>query len=337
MYCIKCGSVLSENSNKCSACGFEFKDKQKSTKPNYTSIIIFGGLFLLFILIGCSKELRFASPEVFYIIFTQSLVTAAAALGIIITGRAGGIDFSIPNQMLLTGMIVAFTSSSSGSPVAGLLISLIVCIAFGFFNGTLVAFVKLPAIFTTLITAIVCYAITNAIANGNEYGSKGLEFINNDIVYLIAAAAAFCIIFFTPLGIPFSKRTSPDGIPKKWMMLASVFCSIFAFTAGVILIRRINTAATGGFIGINDVNFSILFAMFLAGTNKHFDNRIAPVPVTFLACFFLLFTNFFFDWEWLPVNTIYYFTLAYLIIAIVLDKYYSRNIFSFIKRQRENK
>lgn len=134
---------------------------------------IYAGLGLLILVV----VLTFASP---YFLTTRNLINVArqvslyaiVASGMTFVILTGGIDLSVGSVVAITGTFTA-GMIKSGLPVpAALLVGLIIGIAFGLFNGLIVANTRIPAIIVTLATMTI--ARGGALLYSNGYPISGM-------------------------------------------------------------------------------------------------------------------------------------------------------------------
>ncbi len=99
---------------------------------------------------------RFQRPETIGIIFQQTAVLAALAIGQTLIVLTAGVDLAVGTGMLLTHLVVAKLAAEQGlSPALALLIGAIVGIALGAVHGGLVTKIGLPPFIVTLGTFYV--------------------------------------------------------------------------------------------------------------------------------------------------------------------------------------
>jgi len=100
-------------------------------------------------------------------ILDYSYYISFMAIGVTFCLITGGVDLSIGTGMVCCGMIGGFLINHKGMPVAiGLLVALLVGLAFGALNGALVAILNLPPFIATLGTMMVTRGV-GSIATGS--------------------------------------------------------------------------------------------------------------------------------------------------------------------------
>ncbi len=110
------------------------------------------GLIAVSILMGIASDNFFSISNIMNVL-RQVSVVGILAVGMSFVILTGGIDLSVGAVMALAGTISAGLMVNMGLPgVVGLVAGLIVGVAFGLFNGVLVAWGRMPAIIVTLAT-----------------------------------------------------------------------------------------------------------------------------------------------------------------------------------------
>ncbi|MFD5600646.1 ABC transporter permease [Leucobacter sp. NPDC058333] len=111
---------------------------------------------------------RFLTLGNFSLILQQSVVIGILAVAQTLIILTAGIDLSIGAIAVLGTIVLAIGSGSFGS-VVGLLIALLVCVALGSLNGTLVTLLRLPPFIVTLGTFTAIVAATRLIAGSQTF------------------------------------------------------------------------------------------------------------------------------------------------------------------------
>lgn len=131
---------------------------------------LFGSLIALTVAVIVFSALspRFLTLGNFSLILQQSVVIGILAVAQTLIILTAGIDLSIGAIAVLGTIVLAQTAGAMG-PAVGLLLKLVVCVALGALNGTLVTLLRLPPFIVTLgaFTAIV--AGTRLIAGSQTF------------------------------------------------------------------------------------------------------------------------------------------------------------------------
>lgn len=353
MYCKKCGSTLPHASHFCRVCGTEIERAVQPESPsaefypspppvttaeaqkagsNSVGIIIFLALFVMLFLFGTVSNEHFATAANFSNVFLSFSFYGTAAMGMIVTARAGGIDLSIPFQSILASVIIAATYMATRSVSAGILLGLIVCVAIGFLNGRFITVFRVPAIFMTILTAVLCRWVFRFLSDNVKLFLTDFQFMDYSayiIIFILAAACAFLLIYFTKLGIPFAMRAAPGQKDKLLYDMSYAASSVFAFMGGIILFNRFQGEISSGAPGYE---ITFIFAFFLAGCSKWFDNRIAPVFIILFGCVFMSVFENLMNLLNIPTYHVFIIKMIFILAAFVFDRVYRRNLISFFKK-----
>jgi fructose transport system permease protein len=96
------------------------------------------------------------------LIVQQVMVTGTLAIGETLVILTAGIDLSCGSVMALSGVIMtSFAVQFGVNPVLAILAGILVALAFGVLNGSLVTMIRLPAFIVTLGTLNIAYALTH--------------------------------------------------------------------------------------------------------------------------------------------------------------------------------
>ncbi|MEA4854376.1 MAG: ABC transporter permease [Christensenella sp.] len=223
-----------------------------------------------------------ASPFFFMTQNLENMIRRFGELGIMacaiaVTVRAKGPDFSIPGVLCLTGVTSALLLQSGAPWGIALLIGLLIAAGIGFLNGVVIIRTPLPAPVATLISCAVIRVILR-LAVGKQFIEiedwKGLlSAFPLPLFFGIAVGAAIALIFFTKLGVPFSKRGKNEK--NRVYIWAYVFSAVCAGIYGFMVTIRLHGAnANIGWEGFTDL--ALWTAALYASTAL--DNRFAPVP-----------------------------------------------------------
>jgi ribose transport system permease protein len=228
-----------------------------------------GGLIVLLVLFGA---MTLASDEFLTSENMANLARQVAIFGIIAVGQllvilTAGIDLSVGSVLGLAGCVTAQMMVDGTPIVLAILIGLAVGVALGLFNGSLVAYGKLPPFIVTLgmlgIARGMVLVYTDAstiqplpesfsnIANGDFLGLPNLLWIFMFVVVVTAFVLRRTVFgrYIYAIGSnPESARLS--GVPVT-RVLVSVYAlaGLLAAVGGVLFMSRLNagipTAGTG--------------------------------------------------------------------------------------------
>jgi ribose transport system permease protein len=194
---------------------------------------------------------------------TGNLLDAArnsAVLGILAVGMAvvvigRGLDLSIVVIMGVTSQIVAEYMAGGNGELQALLLGLGVAVLFGLINGTLVAYVEIPALFVTLATSLLYVGATRLLyldrLNGRlpEFAdftttvARSRPFGVPSPVLILVAVVVLAYLFMTRTTygrFVYARGDNPQaasvaGIPARPLtVLTYVLAAVLAFVAGIL-------------------------------------------------------------------------------------------------------
>ncbi len=108
-----------------------------------------------------SQSDRFFTGQNLSLILQQVMVVGVMAIGQTLIILTAGIDLSCGMVMALGSMVMTRSAVDVGmNPYLAITCGLLACIAFGFLNGALITYVRLPPFIVTLGTLNIAFAIT---------------------------------------------------------------------------------------------------------------------------------------------------------------------------------
>ena len=190
------------------------------------------------------------------------------SLGVTFVIATGGIDFSIGPVMFCCSLVSGYSLTTYGVPMAAsLIMSILIGVAFGVFNGYLVAYWKVPpfivsmasmniakgiaAVFTK--TQSVSWPLSSDQTNGwfrNIVSYKG--FPVGLVIFLVMAVVCGIVLYNTKPGryiLCLGSNTEAvrlSGVnTKKWNMLAYVICGFLVGIAALFFVATYTTVQPG--------------------------------------------------------------------------------------------
>jgi fructose transport system permease protein len=135
-------------------------------------------LLVACIVFGLGSDVFFTGPNISLIVQQVSAV-GALAIGQTLIILTSGIDLSNGVLMAYGSVIMAKLAVVSGvNPVLAIILGFLVCIAFGLFNGTLIAALGLPPFIVTLGTYGIVFALTRI------YSSSSINNLPSELTFL---------------------------------------------------------------------------------------------------------------------------------------------------------
>ncbi|WP_449189105.1 ABC transporter permease [Treponema lecithinolyticum] len=255
------------------------------------ALVIFG-----IIIIIASINPKFIAITNLITIFQQISVLGILTMAMSILLISGGIDLSIGNIMVLSGIIISKSLSAGISFFPALAAGCITGILAGFLNGIIIAKTKCIPLIITLGTAQIFYGISLTISSGrimSFYGAlNGLKhkffsiFPAMLLVLFVMTVSAYILMNKTKFG----RRVVAIGGNEKNAFLSGInvtsykiavytLAGFFSAIAGIVFAARIDsiTANAGGGYETN-----ALTAAIIGGVT--FDGGKGTIPGTFLGC-----------------------------------------------------
>ena len=222
-------------------------------------------------------------------ILQQVSVNGVLALGMVFVITAGGIDLSIGSMLALTSVIIGKSFEFSDSIWLAIILSVVICAAFGFINGALIAKFNMFPFVVTLSTQlvirgigyIICDGETKTLAN-KAFRQIGLGKLGGFLPYsililLVVAVVAYILLHWTKFGRHMNAAIA-SGVKVFWTRtLSFVWMGICTAIGGVILTSRINAAQPN--IGVGYETDAIA-ACVIGGTS--FAGGVATIPGTMI-------------------------------------------------------
>ena len=122
------------------------------------------------------KSDRFLQGPNLSLVLQQVMVVGVLAIGQTLVILTAGIDLSVGTVMAFGQIVMTKLAIDSGyRPLTAIVLGILACVAFGLFNGSLVAGVRLPAFIVTLGTLNIAFALTHIYSNDLTYppGNSG--------------------------------------------------------------------------------------------------------------------------------------------------------------------
>lgn len=252
--------------------------KQLDYKNNATLIIL-----LVTIIFFSIFAPGFLSVNNFINVLRQVSITGIAAMGMMMVILTGGIDLSQGSLIGITGALAAYLMTKGEMGIfPAVIISILLSLAYGYFNGFMISKFNVPPMVGTLATMTIgrgfIYVITQGIS---IYGfNESFKIIGQGyvgpipipvIVFLVFIAITAYILTQTPYGTHLyaiggnSEAASLSGVNVgKTQMKAYIISALFAGIAGLVLLGRLGSASAS--LG-NSYEMDIITAVVLGGVS----------------------------------------------------------------------
>lgn len=267
--------------------GYSFKDILKRTVATLAIPVI----ALLIMIIVCSSigVPMFERVTHYQVLFGYTAITVLVAFALSINLNSGRFDFSIGSIMLLSAAIgYQVCQKIEFTPMAMLIVSIVVGAILGLISGIIYVTLKLPPIITslgiTLIYEAAAYFVTNneKLSFTSEQAFKDFNGSIPTMIIIIGIATIFMIVTFhyTKFGFDYKALISGQKIGVK-TGINEISNAIICYTisgallgaAGMIsdsATYQITTSLNFGSIG---TMFTAFLPMFIGGFIARFSNE----------------------------------------------------------------
>jgi ribose transport system permease protein len=311
--------------------------KAAARKQNLHTIIQVVGMLPVLILICIGFEFatgKFLTGRNISIVMQQASINIVLATGLTFVILTGGIDLAVGSVLAVSAVTAVSMSLGSASALA-IPAALLVGLAMGAINGSLIAFFRLPAFIVTLGAMTAVRGLSRLAANDTTVFNAALPFawIGNShifgipwmvVIALLVVAASWFVLRRTVLGVwIYGVGGNPDaarlsGI-KVWAVLMFVYCmsGLLAGLAGIMSAAR-TLSANGAQLGMGyelDAIAAVILGgtSFVGGIGSIFGTLVGALIIAVLSNGLIL----------MNVSEIWQFIIKGLVIigAVALDRY----------------
>ncbi|MET0331638.1 MAG: ribose ABC transporter permease [Dyella sp.] len=226
---------------------------------------------------------RFLSWQNISIVMQQASINTVLAAGMTFVILTGGIDLSVGSILAASAVVAVAASLIPGLGWLGLLAALLIGLAFGLLNGSLVAFMRLPPFIVTLGSLTAVRGIARLLGNDNTVFNAQLPFafIGNAtllgvpwlvVIAFVVVLVSWLVLRRTVLGLRiYAVGGNPDAARlagvKVWAVLLFVYgmSGLLAGLGGVMSAARLY-AANGLQLG-QSYELDAIAAVILGGTS----------------------------------------------------------------------
>jgi len=330
------GTIGSETSGTTAPIGVGLSARQVQLRSMIQAAGMLPVLILICIAFHYLTDGRFFTGQNVSIVAQQAAINTVLAAGMTFVILTGGIDLSVGSILAASAMASAIASLIPGWGLLGIPAGLLTGLVFGFLNGILIAFFKLPPFIVTLGSLTAVRGIARLMGGDTTVFNPELpfDFIGNAslfgvvpwlaVIALAVVLVSWFILRRTVLGVriyavggnPTAARLS--GI-KVWAVLLFVYCAsgFLAGLGGVMSVARLY-AANGLQLG-QAYELDAIAAVILGGTS--FVGGIGTIWGTLIGALIIaVLSN---GLILLGVSDIWQFIIKGLVIigAVTLDRY----------------
>lgn len=265
------GTVLEDKTEKCKGIGGREVEKIKQNplvkKIGFNRIVLVVLLILMYLAFGLMTDGSFFTTSRIMNTLNYVYFLGFLSLGVTFVIATGGIDFSIGPVMFCCSLVSGYSLVTYGVPMgAALVISILIGVAFGVFNGYLVAYWKVPPFIVSMASMNIAKGIAAVFTKTQsvswpQAGTEGGWFRNiisfngipmGLIIFVVIAIICAVILNKTKWGryilcLGSNKeavRLSGVNI-KKWEMLAYIICGTLVGIASIFFVATYTTVQPG--------------------------------------------------------------------------------------------
>ncbi|MDY3250145.1 MAG: ABC transporter permease [Candidatus Choladocola sp.] len=232
-------------------------------------------------------------------VFRQISTNCFIAFGMTFVILSGGIDISVGSVLAFSGTFAAYSMANwNWSMYAAIIVSLAICIFYGFFNGVVISMTGIAPFVVTLSTQTIIRGIANLIGNGcpirinnPAFCKIGTGYIGNVSYAIIYVLIVMLICFLALNKTKFGRKVYAFGGNKTAAKYAGirierievavyVISSFLSGLAGIILAARLSagTPTTG-----EGYECDAIAAVVLGGTS--FSGGVGTIGGTLIGAF----------------------------------------------------
>ncbi|WP_010259556.1 ABC transporter permease [Treponema primitia] len=257
--------------------------KQKKLKFTFTWALIIL-LLALFVGIACINNVFLSFDYLVGVMLRNIVEIGMMALAVTLIVITGGIDLSVGSIMVLSAMIGGIAAAKGGN-VLGVSAALLTGIACGFFNGFLIARIKISPLVTTLATMYLYMGLARSFSHGDSvYSYPASQWLGTTDVggwvpvqiffYLILALVFWFILAKTTLGRKLigiglnENATMFSGVnTRRVKMIIYVVSGLICAFAGLIWLGRFTSIKydAGTSLGLKVVTIIVLGGTSIMG------------------------------------------------------------------------
>lgn len=255
-------------------------------KKQYFAVLkryaIIGVLLVLIALFAILND-RFLTISNLFNIARQVAMLGISAVGMTCVILTAGIDLSVGSMMGISNIVGALLMAKLGMPILpAIFITLLITAVFGLINGVLVAYVKVPALITTLGMMTILRGLSYILSDGLPVWGlpEGFRIIGQGYIGRIPIPVIIMLVIFI-VGWVFLNRTKTgryiyglggnreavrlSGVHTERMeVIVFVICAVLTGIAGIIMLSRINTGRPN--IGMG-YELDVITAVVLGGVS----------------------------------------------------------------------
>ena len=244
----------------------KFKEIPVVKKIGINRIVLLGVLLLMYLFFCIATSGKFVGIKRIISALNYAYFLGFLSLGVTFVIATGGIDFSIGPVMFCCALISGYTLLSFGVPMAAaLVLSIMIGMIFGIFNGWLVAYMSVPPFIVSMASMNIAKGLASVFTKtqsvswpqlnaGGWY--RNLIKVGNAPVglFILLGVAVICGLIMNKtrigryiLSLGSNKEAARlSGVNvRKWQMLAYVICGTLVGIAAIFFVGAYTTVQPG--------------------------------------------------------------------------------------------
>ncbi|MCI1305920.1 MAG: ABC transporter permease [Lachnospiraceae bacterium] len=238
----------------------KFKQNPFVKKVGFNRIVLIIVLILMYV-VFCLAVPGFAGKNHLLSTLNYVYFLGLLSLGVTFVIATGGIDFSIGPVMFCCALVSGYTFTQQGMPLGfALVMCVVIGLAFGLFNGYMVAYWNVPPFIISMASMNIAKGIASVYTKTNSVSwprsiTKIIKIGNFPVglvIFLAIAVVCAMLLNNTKLGRYIlclgsnreAVRLSGVNV-KKWEMAAYVVCGILVGVAGIFFVAAYTTVQPG--------------------------------------------------------------------------------------------
>ncbi|MEO2238448.1 ABC transporter permease [Dorea sp. YH-dor226] len=236
-------------------------------KVGFNRIVLVALMLLLYLLFGVLTGGEFFGVSRLLNTLNYVYFLGFLALGVTFVIATGGIDFSIGPVMFCCALVSGYCLTTHGVPmVAALILSVVIGLAFGIWNGYLVAFWNVPPFIVSMASMNIAKGIaavftkTQSVSWPQSSAADGWYrniiscngFPVGLVIFLAVAIICAVVLNKTKIGRYIlclgsnEEAVRLSGVnTKKWKMLAYVICGVLVGIGSIFFVAAYTTVQPG--------------------------------------------------------------------------------------------
>jgi ribose transport system permease protein len=263
------------------------EENQRARRPwlhpdNLTTISLLSGLIVLCLFFGTQTEYFFTQTNLKAIASTIAIV-GITSIGMTLVLISGGVDISVGSVAALAGVMTSLLWLKFDVPLGvSTALAILSGGVVGFINGSLVSYLKINPLITTLATFSIIRGLAFVLSEGqtNLLSNPAFNFIGRGDILSIPFSLIMMLLLYTLFGLVLRYSTfgrnlyaiggSPEasrlaGISvTPHLLVVYTLSGLLAAFAGIINVSQLASSAPRAATGLE---FTVITAVVLGGTS----------------------------------------------------------------------